>query len=908
MTTEVVVIRGEAGIGKSRLLAAFLEAAGVRGVRVLLGGCISTAASTTAYGPLADALGRLIRDEPALAALWMSAVRGGLAQLLPAAGLAAEGPAEGLDRALLEAIGALAGPPLVLAIEDVQWCDASTRAILERLVSRRDTQGLLLVLTLRTDEPAVPAEVSGWVHRLGSGPAASSLDLLPLDAGSVEGLATQVLGAAPSPAVLERLRRGGGNPLFVEQLLREPGDALPNTVRQLAVDRLASLPGRTQRVLRAAAVLAASEADIDEDDVSALTGLAGDTVADALRSGSAAGLLLVGGSGVRFRHMLLRDAVDGELLPAERRRLHTLAADRLEARHAGVSTAARIAYHRVLGGDAARAVTALRRAGVAQRAILALPEASLHYGRAVEIMDRELVRIDDLADFLEEAAQAMYLGTHAAAATEIARRAIAALRPDDDHGRRSRLHLLAAEALWANAGDATGALAELDRALAESPRAPAAVLAGHARFQMLLNQWRAAEAEADDAVAAGRADHDWAAVASALVTRGISLAHLGFVDRGLRLMRTGRWIGLRQGDVVSVGRSYVNRVQAMRLGGRLEHSVKEGLEGIKRSRDLGIELTIGPAVAQGVVHSLCELGRFTEAQHVLAEVRTSGAANLDFRVTEARGRLALARGDVAGALAMSEELLAFVSKEPQVLEPILTIRAEALLESGRTKEALASAEAAIHELALAGSVDSASRALWLATRANHRASSDVSAVLGQLAGRPMLAKDAAYTALAWAEAAGPASPDAWRSAAAACMTSGALPLVLYAELCLAAAEFSAGNRAAGRATLFSVHANALAGGFGCIQRGATRLARRARIVLEPATSGERPAGLTAREVDVLGLLATGHSNRQIAAELFISENTVEIHVSRVLSKLGLARRSEAAAYAHRHGLSGSSVS
>jgi DNA-binding NarL/FixJ family response regulator len=76
------------------------------------------------------------------------------------------------------------------------------------------------------------------------------------------------------------------------------------------------------------------------------------------------------------------------------------------------------------------------------------------------------------------------------------------------------------------------------------------------------------------------------------------------------------------------------------------------------------------------------------------------------------------------------------------------------------------------------------------------------------------------------------------------------------------------------------------------------------MALGPARIETRPAGLTPRELDVLRLLAVGHSNRQIAADLFISENTTEVHVSRVLSKLGLSRRAEAAAYAHAHHLLG----
>jgi DNA-binding NarL/FixJ family response regulator len=66
----------------------------------------------------------------------------------------------------------------------------------------------------------------------------------------------------------------------------------------------------------------------------------------------------------------------------------------------------------------------------------------------------------------------------------------------------------------------------------------------------------------------------------------------------------------------------------------------------------------------------------------------------------------------------------------------------------------------------------------------------------------------------------------------------------------------------------------------------------------------QPAGLalTAREAEVLRLVATGASNAAIATELFISTKTVSVHVSSILAKLGAANRSEAAAIAHRQGL------
>jgi DNA-binding NarL/FixJ family response regulator len=91
------------------------------------------------------------------------------------------------------------------------------------------------------------------------------------------------------------------------------------------------------------------------------------------------------------------------------------------------------------------------------------------------------------------------------------------------------------------------------------------------------------------------------------------------------------------------------------------------------------------------------------------------------------------------------------------------------------------------------------------------------------------------------------------------------------------------------------------------------LARRARIDLgtpaadvaaapaDPAALAER-LGLTSREVDVLRMVADGRTNAEIAATLVISHKTASVHVSNILSKLGVSGRGEAAAVAHRLGL------
>ena len=81
------------------------------------------------------------------------------------------------------------------------------------------------------------------------------------------------------------------------------------------------------------------------------------------------------------------------------------------------------------------------------------------------------------------------------------------------------------------------------------------------------------------------------------------------------------------------------------------------------------------------------------------------------------------------------------------------------------------------------------------------------------------------------------------------------------------------------------------------RRAATRTPRKA-----PALLDEDPFGLTPREREVLAMVAEGATNREIGERLFMAEKTASVHVSRILAKLDVRSRTEAAAVAHRHGL------
>jgi predicted ATPase len=221
---SVVLVSGEAGIGKTSLVRAFVRSPRVP--RVLAGAC-DDLLTPRALGPLRDAVRR---------------VRGPLATAL-----ARDDPGE-VFPAVLEELADAHGPT-VLAVEDVHWADSATLDLLRHVGRRIEDLPAMLLLTYRPDEIGREHPLQGVLGNLG-GRAVVRLPLGRLSPDAVAEL------AAGSPVDVQRLHRAtAGNPFFVTEALASPDDAVPRTVVDAVLARVHRLSPATRSVVEQLAVV-----------------------------------------------------------------------------------------------------------------------------------------------------------------------------------------------------------------------------------------------------------------------------------------------------------------------------------------------------------------------------------------------------------------------------------------------------------------------------------------------------------------------------------------------------------------------------------------------------------------------------------------------------------------------------
>ncbi len=934
-----VVLGGEAGVGKTRLVTEFAAEAERGGARVVVGQCVNLGGDGLAYAPITGALRELAGQLGTDALLTAAGPgRAALTSLLPDLPHDGDQPAGTSQGRVFEAVTGLlehvaADRPLVLVLEDLHWADRATRQLLGFAVRALGSARVLVVGTYRSDELSRDHPLRQLLAELERVRTVHRIDVPRLTEHEVAEQLTGLAGASPPVDAVRRIHaRSEGVPFFVEQLSDlDDGTSLPESLRDLLLVRVEQLSDESQRLVR---LLAVGNDRVGHDLLAAVAAVDPDALDRTLREAVSANVLRVDGDGYAFRHALVREAVHADLLPGEHARLHALYAATLERQlESGAvprrAVTAEAAHHWFCAHEHEKSFAASLQAAAEARSLSAYGEAQRNFERALELWDQvpeaaAKAGFDHAELLARTAAAANNAGEldRALALVDAALAEVRAAADAVDPGRVARL-LGFRGSLLSELGR-PGATAEVERALALIPADPptprrARLLQKYVSRLMMDGRQANAVALGREAAALAHQTGEAESEFRAYVVLGPCLVHSGRVDEGLEALETAhRLAGERPEWLVSY---HINMSDSLHLLGRYGEAEEVAQQGIDRAGAVGLARTLGTMLAGNAAEPLLALGRWDEAEKVIVR-----ALELDppgrhvWHLSVLRSWLALWSGDAEAAsrfAALVHDRLAGHDPGPQYVLPATRAAAEAALGRGEPDLAWQLIRAAVdatpgqqygHELPLLGAAGWA-----LEARARAGVEADVEADADWLGGRlePIgeWGPAPAWTPVVRAHLSsldGPA-PDAWRAALDAVEAAeGPAHLRPFAGYRLGEAYVLLGDRAAADEPLRRAADEADRLGAGLIRRWIDDLVRRARLGLPPATpDGQAVASfpaLTDREREVLRLVAAGRSNRQIGEELFISTKTASVHVSNILAKLGVSGRGEAAARAHREGL------
>jgi DNA-binding CsgD family transcriptional regulator len=956
------LVSGDAGIGKSRLVAEAMEIAKRDGFTVLCGQCAEIGDSVP-YLPFADAF----RTAPPNIAKAVKA-RPVLARLLPDGdGQAVEADWAGLARqqmfgAVLSLLSELAAAsPVLLVIEDLHWADATTRHLLTFLARMLHRERVAIIGTYRTDDLHRRHPLRGVIAELLRLPMVSLVELGPLSGAALAEILSNV-PSAPLPlstATLSSLvERAEGNAYYAEELLTasscavgSTGSALPTGLAALLLSRVERVSDAAQQVLRAAAVAGGSAAD---ELVRAASGLSDEAYEEAVREAAGHQLLAPDGpEGYRFRHALLREAVYADLMPGERTRLHARLASLLAGPHGTgkPGAAAELAHHSMASHDIPGAFAASLRAAAEAERLGAPAEAHRHYDLALALW----VRVEDA-----ERSAAMTRGklglksALAAAASGDVPRAVHLLRSirdwlpsEEGHAESAELRCRVGERLAyhllqdVNMQWYAEALDVAEATVRETPDEPtwyrARAMATYAIALMAAHRYDDARDWANRAREAALAADSTSMEADALATTGQLALRAGSSDEAIGIFTAAIEQARAAGSIAVRLRAVYHLAQERLARGELAEAATVAHHGVEwaEAEGLGLapfgldlqhlhfqahfadghwdhaqELADGFPVrvtrqAEAVLSAMALFIDVARGNPAASERRTWLEPFWDdvFVAYIARGILAehaLWQGDCAGALAEAE---AAIDADAWPAHTPSVIRVTATALSARADRAA--------QLRAAGDypgadVEAAAGAALLAVAREGASYPDrPKAALGP-EGRGWLARcEAEYARLTRAN-----SPEAWERVLAE-FGPGYVYETARTQWRLAEALVEAGRRDEAAAVWRAARDTAARLKAEPLGAALDDLARRAR--LDPGSgnshghgrgpSGASPlAALTDREREVLTLIARGKSNREIGTELFITPKTASVHVSNILGKLGAASRTEAAAIAYREGV------
>ncbi|MFS8201923.1 helix-turn-helix transcriptional regulator [Streptomyces sp. CWNU-52B] len=736
---QALLLGGEAGVGKTRLIEEFAAGACREGAVVAVGGCVEIGADGLPFAPFSTALRALRRRLPDELAAAAGGQEEDLARLLPELGESARGrhDEDGMARLfeltvrLLERVAA--DRTVVVLLEDLHWADASTRHLLAYLFRTLRSGRLLVVATYRADDIHRRHPLRPLLAELDRLRTVRRIELGRFSRGEVGRQMAGILAAEPDPAQVDDIfARSDGNAFFVEELAvaARAGcgcGGLTDSLRDLLLVRVESLPESSQRVAR---IVAEGGSTVEYRLLAAVARLSEDDLIEALRAAVGANILLAtpDGDGYRFRHSLVREAVGDDLLPGERSRLNRRYAEVLEADPSLVPAgerAARLASHWYHAHDAAKALPAVLDASVAARRRHAYSEQLRLLERAMELWDTapksvraELRPIDytevyppcgcDPAtaplrylDLMAEAAVAGRLCGERKRALKITKRALHLLEDEQDPLRAAwfwiqRSRLTEAQGLgdgWQELGTAQ----DLVRGLPPS-EVHADVLANVAHWSMTHrpgpDALRAAERAVQYARMVGARDIEL----NARLTLGGLLVESGDIDAGLAEVHEVKEQATELGAAYVMGRAHVNLPSQLEGVGRSLEAVRVLHEGVELTRRFGL-LDSEAWVWGNLGDSLFSLGRWDEAAEAGYQAERVGQSSKPrgFRST-LHARLALARGEPATAreqLALARGHFGTHDVVPQDALPLTALAIGIAAGEGRLLDARAELDQAL---------------------------------------------------------------------------------------------------------------------------------------------------------------------------------------------------------------------
>jgi DNA-binding NarL/FixJ family response regulator len=954
-----VLLSGEAGIGKTRVIREFLRCASDFGARSLVGNCVPLSSGTLPFGPFVEILRHARQWDEAESVAILDQLRNEFDRtaVLPDSGPLAPVPVSaafartrpfGLAVQLLETLSRRR--PLVLVIEDAHWADSSSLDLIRFLQTTLGDDPVLLVVSFRTDALTAQDPRLEQLIEFGRNRRTRLIHLDPLDRHEVAELIGSIVDETPPARLVDQVyRQSDGNAFYVEELLAagpvvEPG--LHARIRDVMLSRLSTVSPSAHRVLQVCAAVGRS---VDHDLLAAVW--SGDSgLLEAVRETVDGHVLTVDvrGEVYKFRHALMREAVYHSMLVGERRQLHERIAACL-SKNPGLSSgqslsgAAELAHHWYAAGDWPHALESSLEAARAFTRGHAFAESHEQYRRVLKVWDLTndearggLQRLD----VLTEAAEAARLACHAPSAMELLQEALTGIDEHEQPTLAASLLERLGRCLWEDGHtDQAAAVYERGSSLLQSvpdSELRARLLAAEGRMLMVLGRFHQSLEISNAAVKMARYADSSAVELDSTITLGVDLVMTGETSAGLTMLRETCRMAAEDSGVEDLVRAYGNLAAALGRLTELEQSVEIADEGMAELAKRGLPKSVGGALLTNACDSLVALGRWEEAKERIVNTMQSRLPAIHssflYRIL---GEIETARGEYGSAAQALDRAREFAVelREPQYIAPLDVALAVLAAERGDHAAARAAVAEALEASSGTGQEDVAimACAVGLQVESNEadirrsRRHGDVENTV--LAGehiwqvaqeRAEAAKTSgvdlrdceAALALCAAQSSrlrGHSDADLW-SVTAEAWRARHKPYAMAAALWRQAeALMSRQQRAAARPRLEEALRIAVQLGAAPLCDRIRELAQRGRIELDgkrseadpaPTAEGNNPP-LTRRELEVLGCLVEGKTNREIAATLFISLKTVDKHVSNVMDKLQVRNRVEAAAVGQR---------